>query len=128
MIKRIMSFGILVSLIQLAFYSITTFIFWQLIAIFHEFRGDWESFITLYVSLFGILIFFQNILIEIINKKWNVIFLFLFTLIIYFIGWGEDFKGWPTKTILILITGTTTLSIKFIFDLNFKNLKSSIVK
>jgi hypothetical protein len=41
---------------------------------------------------------------------------------------GEDFVEWPTKTILILITGVTTLIIKFMFDLNFKNLKSSIVQ
>jgi hypothetical protein len=127
MIKRIMIFGILASLLQLVFYSMTTFILWHLIAVFYEFRGDWGNFIVFSVFLFGFLLFFQNILIEIINKKWNVIFLFIFILIIYFIGWGEDFDGWPTKTILDLITGSTTLLLKFVFDLNYKNLKSSIV-
>ena len=127
MIKRIMIFGILASLLQLVFYSMTTFILWHLIATFYEFRGDWGNFIVFSVPLFGSLLFFQNILIEIINKKWNVIFLFLIILIIYFIGWGEDFNGWPTKTIFILITGSITLLLKFAFDLNHKNLKSKII-
>jgi hypothetical protein len=127
MVKRIMIFGILASLLQLGFYTMTTYVLWHLIAIFHEFRGDLESFILLSVPLFGFLLLFQNILIEIINKKSSIIFLLLFILIIYYIGWGEDIYGWPTKTILILITGAITFSLKFIFDLNYRNLKSSIV-
>ena len=128
MMKRIMLFGILASLIQLVFYSIMTLILWHSIDVFYKFKDDWKSFIVLSVPLFGVLIFFQNILIEIINKKWNVIFLFLFILIIYLIGWGEDLDSWPTKTVLILTTGTITLVLKFIFDLNLKNLKLSVVQ
>lgn len=127
MIKRIILFGVLVSLLQLVFYFTTTFILWHLISVFYEFRGDWENFVVFSVFLFGFLLFFQNILIEIINKKWNVISLFIFILIIYVIGWGEDYNGWPIKTILVLTTGSTTLLLKFVFDLNYKNLKSTIL-
>ena len=127
MIKRIMIFGVLASLLQLAFYLTTTFILWNLISVFYKFRGDWMNFVVFSVFLFGFLLFVQNILIEIINKKWNVILLFIIILIIYIIGWGEDYIGWPIKTILVLITGSTTLLLKFVFDLNYKNLKSKIV-
>lgn len=127
MVKRIMIFGILASLLQLGFYIMTTYVFWHLIAVFHEFRGDLESFIVLSVPLFGLFLLFQNILIEIINKKSSLIFLFLFILIIYYIGWGEDIYGWPTQTILILITGSITFLLNFIFDLNYRNLKLSII-
>jgi len=128
MIKRIMFFGILASFIQLVFYSVTTLSLWYSIDLLHNFRGDWKNFIFFSIPLYGILIFFQNIIIEIINKKWNVILLFTLILIIYFIGWGEDFTSWPIKTSLILITGTITLMIKFLFDLNFKNFKSSKIQ
>ena len=127
MTKRIILFGVLASLIQLVFYFTTTFILWNLISAFYKFRGDWMNFVVFSVFLFGFLLFVQNILIEIINKKWNVILLFIIILIIYIIGWGEDYVGWPIKTILILITGLTTLFLKFVFDLNYKNLKSKIV-
>jgi hypothetical protein len=126
MIKRIMIFGVLASLLQLIFYVTSTFILWHLISAFYKFRGDWINFVVFSVFLFGFLLFVQNILIEIINKKWNVILLFIIILIIYIIGWGEDYVGWPIKTILILITGLTTLFLKFVFDLNYKNLKSKI--
>jgi hypothetical protein len=122
-IKRIIIFGILGSLLKPIFYITTTFILWHLIAAFYKFRGDWETFVWLSVPLFGFLVFFQNIVIEIINKKWNVILLFIFFQIIYVVGWGEDYNGWPINTILILTTGLPTLLLKFIFDLNFKNLK-----
>ncbi len=122
-----MIFGVLASLLQLAFYITTTFMLWHLIAAFYKFRSDWETFVWLTVPLFGFLLFFQNLIIEIINKKWKVILLFIFILIIYVVGWGEDYKGWPINTILILTTGLTILLLKFIFDLNFKNLKSKIV-
>ena len=101
MIKRIILFGVLASLIQLVFYVTTTHILWHLIAAFYKFRGDWMNFIMFSVILFGFLLFVQNILIEIINKKWNVILLFIIILMIYIIGWGEDSVGWPIKTILI---------------------------
>jgi hypothetical protein len=127
MIKRIMIFGVLASLLQLAFYITTTFMLWHLIAAFYKFRSDWETFVWLTVPLFGFLLFFQNLIIEIINKKWKVILLFIFILILYVVGWGEDYKGWPINTILILTTGLTILLLKFIFDLNYKNLKSKIV-
>ena len=120
-------FGVLASLIQLVFYFTITFTLWHLISAFYKFRGDWMHFIVFSVFLFGLLLFVQNILIEIINKKWNVILLFIIILIIYIIGWGEDYVGWPIKTILVLITGLTTLFLKFAFDLNYKNLKSKIV-
>ena len=127
MIKRIMIFGVLASLLQLVFYVTTTFIVWHLISAFYKFRGDWTNFVVFSVFLFGLLLFVQNILIEIIIKKWNVILLFIITLIIYIIGWGEDYEGWPVYTILVLITGSTTLLLKFVFDLNYKNQKSKIV-
>lgn len=127
MIKRIMIFGVLASLLQLVFYITTTFILWHLISAFYKFRGDWMNFVVFSVFLFGFLLFVQNILIEIINKKWNVILLFIIILIIYIVGWGEDYVGWPIETILVLITGLTTLFLKFVFDLNYKNLKSKIV-
>ncbi len=127
MIKRIILFGVLASLLQLVFYFTTTFVLWHLISAFYKFRGDWANFVVFSVFLFGFLLFVQNILIEIINKKWNVILLFIFILIIYIIGWGEDYDGWPIYTILVLITGSTTLLLKFVFDLNIKNLKSTIL-
>jgi hypothetical protein len=122
-----MIFGILTSLLQLGFYTMTTYVLWHLIAVFHEFRGNLDSFIERSVPLFCFLLLSQNIIIEIINRKWSLIFLFLFIIIIYYIGWGEDIYGWPTQTILILITGSITFLLKFIFDLNYKNLKLSIV-
>jgi hypothetical protein len=127
MVKRIMIFGILASLLQLGFYTITSYLLWHLIALFQDFRGDSENFFALSVLLYGFLLFSQNILIEVINRKRSLIFLFLSIIIIYYIGWGEDIYGWPTQTILILISGSVTYLLKFIFDLNYKNLKLSIV-
>jgi hypothetical protein len=58
-----MIFGILTSLLQLGFYTMTTYVLWHLIAVFHEFRGNLDSFIERSVPLFCFLLLSQNIII-----------------------------------------------------------------
>ena len=113
----------------MVYYGIIS-ILWNLGNLFHTPKKadySWGYTILYFIILFSLTVFIHNILIELINKKKVVVILFSITLIIYSIICIEDFRIYPLDTLLFSIAGISTLSLKLIFDLNYKNIKSSIL-
>lgn len=130
MFKRILIFGFIVSIIEVFLYFIILNIFFiikYLIKdiIIEDSLIDYAMILSLYI--FSLLIITRNILIEIINKKSFLVIIYAISLIIYLIGWGEDLNSFPMKATIYLLSGFLVLTFKLLFDLNFKNLKSSII-
>lgn len=120
----------LASLLQVVVYYLLIFVLWNIERIFQapkdsDFTTDFA--VIMSVILFSIIIFIQNFLIEIFNKNIFTYSLFLIVIVIYTLGWGEDIFSFPFKTFIFLIAGFTSLTIKFLIDINFKNQKSKIV-
>ena len=119
MIKRLLLFGILATIIQVFLYY-----FLLRIVQFGQsfFMTDKDrAFISDYGLVIGTTLFFmivaiQNISTVLVNKKWFTWTAFIVATIFYFIGWGEDYFSWPVTTILFLFVGITILTIKFFID------------
>ena len=129
MVKRIMIFRILVSSLQVVVYLLI-FILWNVEKIFHTPKDS--DIITgfaviMSIILFGFIIFIQKFLIEIFNKNVFTASMFFIVIFIYTFGWGQDIFSFPFKTFIFLIAGIASLTIKFLIDINFKNLKFKIV-
>ena len=130
MAKRLMLFGFLASLLQVIVYYFIIFFLWNVGRLFYIPRSTdyiYDFNIIMSITLFCFLIFIQNILIEIVNNKKFAAFILIIITTIVIIGWGEDIYSFPFETIILTVSGIITLIIKFLFDLNYKNLKSSIV-
>jgi len=126
MIKRIMIFGILASLFQVAVYYLLIFILWNVGKKLHTpIKTDFTWGLTILYStyVFGIITVIQNSLIEILHKKNIRIYLFIGALIT-FTSVVQNFAFWPIKTLILIISGHITLLIKFYLD--FKISKSEI--
>ena len=122
MIKRMMIFGVLASLLQVVVYLLLIFVLWNIDIVFHNSKES--DFITDFavitsVILFSIIIFVQNLLLEVFNKNIFTCSLFIIVLVIYTIGWGENIFSSPFKTFIFLIAGLTSLTIKFLIDIKF---------
>ncbi|TDE26858.1 hypothetical protein E0I61_15975 [Flavobacterium ranwuense] len=118
MIKRIMIFGILASLIQVMNYYFLIFILWNVGKFFHtptKTGFTWGLTILYSTYIFGITTIIQNSLIEILYKKNIRIYLFFGALITFTLA-VENFNFWPIKTLILTISGLVTLSIKFYLD------------
>ena len=119
MIKRLLLFGILATIIQVFLYY-----FLLRIVQFGQsfFMTDKDrAFISDYGLVIGTTLFFmivaiQNISTVLVNKKWFTWTAFIVATIFYFIGWGEDYFSWPVTTILFLFVGITILTSKFFID------------
>jgi hypothetical protein len=120
-LKRILIFGLLASGLQLLIYFLVLFLIRLLGILFSN--PDIISEYGLYLSIiiFGIMLIIQNLLTTIINRNWFTWTTIILTLLIYFIGWGEDFNSWPVKTIIYLIFGTLTIFSKFYLDRHLAN-------
>lgn len=126
MMKRIMIFGILASLIQVGGYYFLIFILWNIGKQFHTpIKTDFTWGLTILYStyVFGIITIIQNSLIEILHKKNIRIYFFIGTLITFTLI-VQDFAFWPIKTLILIISGLIALLIKFYLD--FKISKSEI--
>lgn len=119
--KRILIFGLLASGLQLLSYFLVLFLLRLLGILFSN--SDFISDYGLYLSIiiFGIMLLVQNVLTTIINRNWFTWTCIVLTLLIYFIGWGEDFNSWPVMTIIYLIFGTLTILSKFYIDRQLAN-------
>ena len=129
MVKRIMIFGILASLLQVLVYYILVYILWNVGKKFHtHIKTDFTWGLTILYStyIFGIITIIQNSLIEILHEKNIKIYFFIGALLIFTLI-VQDFAFWPIKTLILIVSGLITLLLKFISDLNYKNLKSKIV-
>ena len=58
----------------------------------------------------------QNLLTSIINRKWFTWTGIIIVLVIYSIGWGEDFNSWPERTTIFLIVGFSVVLVKIRMD------------
>lgn len=126
MMKRIMIFGILASLIQVVVYFFLIFILWNIGKQFHTpTKTDFTWGLTIVYSTyaFGIITVIQNSLIEILHKK-NIRFYFFMGAFITFTLAVQNFNFWPIKTLIIIVSGFITFSLKFYLD--FKIAKSEI--
>jgi hypothetical protein len=101
------------------FYFIALYVLWY--STVSIFRPDNIKIDDLAVStsvlLFAIIVTLQNLMSSIINKKWVTNFLFVFSIIVYLIGWGEDIKSFPYSATIFIIVGLLSLSIKFYLDI-----------
>jgi hypothetical protein len=78
--------------------------------------------IQLSTVIFTMIISVQNLLTALINRKWFTWIGILIVLIIYSIGWGEDFSSWPERTIIYLIIGFYIILGKIQLDSTLKKL------
>jgi len=119
MIKRLLLFGLLATIIQVFLYYFLLRIV-QLGQSFFMTDKD-RAFISDYglvigTTLFLMIVAIQNISTVLVNKKWFTWTAFIVATIFYFIGWGEDYFSWPVTTILFLFVGITILTSKFFID------------
>ena len=128
MVKRIILFGVLVSLLQVFLYYGIIILLWKMGKLFHTpIKTDftWGLLVLYFIYIFAILTILQNCLIEIINKlKFTIIF-FVIALSSHLLLCIGHYSIWPLKTMLFLIAGFTSLSIKFYID--YKVDKSKII-
>jgi hypothetical protein len=119
MLIRILTKGLMASGLQVLFYFIALYVLWY--STVSIFRPDNIKIDDLAVStsvlLFAIIVTLQNLMSSIINKKWVTNFLFVFSIIVYLIGWGEDIKSFPYSVTIFIIVGLLSLSIKFYLDI-----------
>jgi hypothetical protein len=119
MLIRILTKGLMASGLQVLFYFIALYVLWY--STVSLFRPDNIKIDDLAVStsvlLFAIIVTLQNLMSSIINKKWVTNFLFVFSIIVYLIGWGEDIKSFPYSVTIFIIVGLLSLSIKFYLDI-----------
>lgn len=126
MIKRIMIFGILASLLQVVVYYLLIFILWNVGKKFHTpIKTDftWGLMILYSTYVFGIIAVIQNSLIEILYKKKIIIYLFIVSLISFTLV-IQNFENLPFKTLILFISGLIALLIKLYLD--FKISKSKM--
>ena len=117
MLKRILIFGILASVIQIVMYSLILKMTQLIQMIFITERDLISDFsIRLSIVLLSTIILVQNILTSIINRNWFNWFALGIVIFIYIIGWGENFSSWPIKTIIYFIAGFIVLFSKPFID------------
>jgi hypothetical protein len=119
MLIRILTKGLMASGLQVLFYFIALYVLWY--STVSIFRPDNIKIDDLAVStsvlLFAFIVTLQNLMSSIINKKCVTNFLFVFSIIVYLIGWGEDIKSFPYSATIFIIVGLLSLSIKFYLDI-----------
>lgn len=120
MIKRILIFGILLTVIQ-------TFLYFLLIKLMQ--LGELQivnkseiqlknSIIPWIVLLFFEVVLIQNILTSIVNRKTFTLTFFVLTLLFLWAGFLKGFSIWPSIPFLLLILGL--LATKFAFEKYFE--------
>jgi hypothetical protein len=117
MLKRILIFGILASVIQIVMYSLLLKLIQLIQLIFikdKELISDFN--ISLSIAILFVIILTQNILTSIINKNWFNWFALGIVIFIYIIGWGENLSSWPISTTIFLLVGFLVLFSKPIID------------
>lgn len=128
MIKRIMIFGILAGLLQVLVYYILVYILWNVGKKFHTpIKTDFTWGLTILYSTYilGIISIIQNTLTAILLKN-NIKIYFLITSLIIFTLLVENFTVWPIRTLILIISGFTTLLIKYYLDLKIHKSKINL--
>lgn len=126
MIKRILIFGGLISVIQILFYYLLLKLFQFALTFFadqnQEFISDYN--IDLSAIIFSAVVIIQNLVTTIINKNWFAWTALVLATFFYVIGWGEDIHSWPVSTTVLLIVGVSVLTGKFIIDKQLTKLQT----
>jgi len=118
MIKRILIFGVLISLLQILIYYALILIFWNIGKLFYTpIKTDFTWSLTVLYStyIFALIIMIQNILIEILFKNNLRIYLYIGALTTFVLS-VQNFVFWPLKTLILIISGIIVLSIKLYLD------------
>lgn len=121
-----MIFGILASLLQVVVYYLLILILWNVGKKIHTpIKTDfsWGLMIRYSIYIFGIITVIQNLLVEILYKKKNIIYLYILSVITFTLT-IQNFANLPFKTLLLVVSGLISLSIKLYLD--FKISKSEI--
>ena len=77
---------------------------------------------SLGTSIFSV----QNLLTAIINRKWFTWTGIVIVLILYSMGWGEDFSAWPERTVIHLLIGFAVILGKTRLDTALMNIGKNI--
>ena len=128
MVKRIILFGILGSLLQVFLYYGIIILLWKIGKLFHTpSKTDFTFHFTILFSIYYLLVItiFQNCLVEIFNTKKTSALLYFISLSTFLFVWIDDLNTWPIRTFLFIIAGITSLSLKFYIDTRLD--KSKIV-
>jgi hypothetical protein len=118
MFIRILKFGIIGTIIQLILYWIV-FRAIQIISSLItngeiDFFSDAGFFYS--VGIFGIVLFVQNILAAISNRKSVYHYSAYIASFLIILGWCEDLNSWPIETICYMIISVTIIFGKFSID------------
>jgi hypothetical protein len=126
MLRRILVYGILCSVIQVVLYASLLFLCrcYFLLALHDDYFDAFV--ISIAVALFAVIIIVQNILSSIINKKIFEFTLFGMVVIFFVWGWGEDYAYWPVPTTVSIAVSIFSLASYFVIKkaltLNRRNL------
>ncbi len=120
MLTRILTKGLLASGLQVLVYFVALYVFWYLtVAFFRPVNREISDLaVAISIPLFAIIVTVQNLMSSIINRKWFTITLFVLTVIIYLIGWGENINSFPFSAVIFILVGLLSLTLKFYIDKN----------
>lgn len=116
MLKKILIYGILASLVQVMLYYILFFLFWNLgNSIFSPAKTDLTSGMLVVFTLYTYIpvIFIQNFSMLFYNKYRIAIYVLGF---LAFLVNVQDFKEIPLKTMLILLSGLIPMALKYFLE------------
>jgi len=81
--------------------------------------------IQLSTIILTMIISVQNLITALVNKKWFTWIGIIIVLLIYTIGWGEDFNSWPERTIIFIVVGFTIVLGKIQLDATLMKIKKT---
>ena len=116
MLKKILIYGILASLVQVMLYYILFFLFWNLgNSILTPAKTDLTSGMLVVFTLYTYIpvIFIQNFAMLFYNKYRITIYVLGF---LTFLVNVQDFKEIPLKTVLILLSGLIPMALKYFLE------------
>ncbi len=116
MLKKILIYGILASLVQVMLYYILFFLFWNLgNSILTPAKTDLTSGMLVVFTLYTYIpvIFIQNFALLFYNKYRIAIYVLGF---LAFLVNVQDFKEIPLKTLLILLSGLIPMALKYFLE------------
>jgi hypothetical protein len=118
MIKRILYQAVLGTIIQIALYVVILYFAKYSLDLLTDDKYILMDHYGILLStfIFVIILFVQNILVAVIDKKWFRWLTIFIVLIFYIIAWGENFNNWPIRTIIYLISGIVVILIKVYID------------
>ena len=77
------------------------------------------------ILLFSKIVFLLNLLTAVVNRRWFTYATITIAIVIYVIGWGEDFDWHPYRTSYLILAGITSILTKLPIDGYFRKNKNT---